>query len=671
MQDGRAPAGVLDRPDDPVGRPVGGDARGRAGIGELGGRLRGRRRRELRVRERERPQRAADRAEVDLSVEVGRRGPDPAGQLPGDLLVDVAVVGAGAVVSAHGVPVDQVDVAVLARPDGELSRDPAGVGHVRQEEDAAGADVHVAVGVVLLVVGREVVGHRQTARRGELDVGVAVILAGGVERAVGRDVVDVARGVGGEPVAAVPERVARPVAEERAGRRPVGVDVQDRGEAQVARVEAHNPPGVGGLIAVRGPPGVDHAVGEEQRVALGVLLRVEDHDGPVAAGALARVGDRRVDRLRRDLVRAGGDVHGVEALEVGGGAPDHLLAHRDEIDRAGGRVDHRGVGDPDHRRDLVGAPVVGRDLPGGQDGRRGARGSVVPEDRAGVGVEGVEAVVLGRDIQDVVDALAGDRHAGHVERLGVDLAVDAVDAEQAERARLDVRRRQDRLARVQAVARGVVVIGQDIGREQAAVLQRRDSGPETGRPAWRMAHGASSARGVEHRDRDLPRAAGYVPGSSGAGGMDDPPDSPIHGDGPAILRACRKRVSWCWSMDTRRAYQTDLTDAQWAQVQRFIPAPKPGGRPAKYARREIINAILYLVRSGCQWRMPPHEFPPGSRSTGTSPPGRRTARWTGSTTSPAATCGGPRAGNASPPPRSSTANRSRRPKKGGPRLRRR
>ena len=63
-------------------------------------------------------------------------------------------------------------------------------------------------------------------------------------------------------------------------------------------------------------------------------------------------------------------------------------------------------------------------------------------------------------------------------------------------------------------------------------------------------------------------------------------------------------------MDTRRAYQTDLTDAQWAQVQRFIPAPKPGGRPAKYARREIINAILYLVRSGCQWRMLPHEFPP-------------------------------------------------------------
>ena len=42
----------------------------------------------------------------------------------------------------------------------------------------------------------------------------------------------------------------------------------------------------------------------------------------------------------------------------------------------------------------------------------------------------------------------------------------------------------------------------------------------------------------------------------------------------------------------------------------IIPAPKPGGRPVKYPRREIVNAILYLVRSGCQWRMLPDEFPP-------------------------------------------------------------
>ena len=63
-------------------------------------------------------------------------------------------------------------------------------------------------------------------------------------------------------------------------------------------------------------------------------------------------------------------------------------------------------------------------------------------------------------------------------------------------------------------------------------------------------------------------------------------------------------------MDTRQPYQTDLTDAQWAQVSRFIPAPKPGGRPVKYPRREIVNALLYIVRSGCPWRMMPHDLPP-------------------------------------------------------------
>jgi transposase len=63
-------------------------------------------------------------------------------------------------------------------------------------------------------------------------------------------------------------------------------------------------------------------------------------------------------------------------------------------------------------------------------------------------------------------------------------------------------------------------------------------------------------------------------------------------------------------MDTRQPYPSDLTDQQWAQVERFIPAPKSGGRPAKYQRREIVNALLYINRTGCQWRALPHDFPP-------------------------------------------------------------
>lgn len=61
---------------------------------------------------------------------------------------------------------------------------------------------------------------------------------------------------------------------------------------------------------------------------------------------------------------------------------------------------------------------------------------------------------------------------------------------------------------------------------------------------------------------------------------------------------------------TRRRYPSDLSQAEWAQVQRFIPAPRPGGRPAKHDRREIVNALLYVSRTGCQWRALPHELPP-------------------------------------------------------------
>ena len=60
----------------------------------------------------------------------------------------------------------------------------------------------------------------------------------------------------------------------------------------------------------------------------------------------------------------------------------------------------------------------------------------------------------------------------------------------------------------------------------------------------------------------------------------------------------------------RNPYPTDLTDEQWKLVEPFLPEAKPGGRPRKTDLREVVNALLYLVRSGCQWRMIPHEFPP-------------------------------------------------------------
>jgi putative transposase len=58
------------------------------------------------------------------------------------------------------------------------------------------------------------------------------------------------------------------------------------------------------------------------------------------------------------------------------------------------------------------------------------------------------------------------------------------------------------------------------------------------------------------------------------------------------------------------AYPSDLTDKQWAIIAHYIPAPKEGGRPRTVDMRTIINAMLYLSRTGCAWRMIPHDFPP-------------------------------------------------------------
>ena len=60
----------------------------------------------------------------------------------------------------------------------------------------------------------------------------------------------------------------------------------------------------------------------------------------------------------------------------------------------------------------------------------------------------------------------------------------------------------------------------------------------------------------------------------------------------------------------RAAYPSDLTDAQWALIAPLIPAAESGGRDRQVDMHEVFNAILYLLRSGCSWRMLPHDLPP-------------------------------------------------------------
>lgn len=68
---------------------------------------------------------------------------------------------------------------------------------------------------------------------------------------------------------------------------------------------------------------------------------------------------------------------------------------------------------------------------------------------------------------------------------------------------------------------------------------------------------------------------------------------------------------------TRRPYDTDMTDDEWEIYQEIFPEHigLPGAREAKYPVREILNAIRYQERTGCQWLNLPHDFPPWKHVT--------------------------------------------------------
>jgi transposase len=61
-------------------------------------------------------------------------------------------------------------------------------------------------------------------------------------------------------------------------------------------------------------------------------------------------------------------------------------------------------------------------------------------------------------------------------------------------------------------------------------------------------------------------------------------------------------------------YPSDLTDEQWAKLEPLLKEPRrdrhAGGRPRKYALRRVVDGLLYVVKTGCQWRQLPADFPP-------------------------------------------------------------
>lgn len=61
----------------------------------------------------------------------------------------------------------------------------------------------------------------------------------------------------------------------------------------------------------------------------------------------------------------------------------------------------------------------------------------------------------------------------------------------------------------------------------------------------------------------------------------------------------------------RKRYSTDLSEYEWSKIEVFFKTdPKKGGRPSKHSRKEIVDAIFYILSAGCSWRLLPHDFPP-------------------------------------------------------------
>ena len=439
--------------------------------------LRARRRREQAADQPEHLERIAGRPDIDRRA-VGRAAPVHRRAVHArrgrglKALDDLAVV-AGAEVPHVGA-IDDVHHAFLAAADDQV--------RVGDEQRILDPEILVRGVQERPVVRREPVEQR--AGRTDLDEAVAEVPPAGVavERSVSRQRVEVAGRIRRQPAAGLPD-----AAEPSVRRRVVDHDL-----LKARRVVSQDPAVVRALVAVRGPGDVDGAVIDQQagslivrpRVERDVVLRVAAVAGPGhaglnddgAAGPLAAVANiERVQPLHERAV---------------------LLRPRDEVDRLGRRIDRGRAANPDVAGEVdVGAAGL-TDI--GARHRQDAGGRVRVGDapqrrRSGgiVGIERVDAVVVGRDVDDVPDADAGDVHAVDVQGLPVDLVVDGPLEQLAELADVDVGGREDRFRQVRAGPRRVVVLRDDARlRERGHGEQQGARKDEEGRCAVKHADGA-------------------------------------------------------------------------------------------------------------------------------------------------------------------------------------
>ena len=102
-------------------------------------------------------------------------------------------------------------------------------------------------------------------------------------------------------------------------------------------------------------------------------------------------------------------------------------------------------------------------------------------------------------------------------------------------------------------------------------------------------------------------------------------------------------------------YPSDLTDAEWRHIGPLIPAAKRGGGKRRVDMREVVNGVMYVLSTGCQWRYIPKDLPPRSTVNGYFCLWAMTARWRGCTTRSTSNAASRMNARPAPPLASSTA----------------
>ena len=102
-------------------------------------------------------------------------------------------------------------------------------------------------------------------------------------------------------------------------------------------------------------------------------------------------------------------------------------------------------------------------------------------------------------------------------------------------------------------------------------------------------------------------------------------------------------------------YPSDLTDAEWQHIEPLIPPAKRGGGKRRANMREVVNGVMYILSTGCQWRYIPKDLPPRSTVNDYFVCGATTARWRTFTTRSTSNAASRRNEKPVPPPASSTA----------------